>query len=527
MTKKVFPGDGSIVVSREGVADLTLPVATSPWVQVSGTRLIITPREPWGGSLTCSRITIGKRALIDSDGAVYNAVGHYQTCVADRTAPVIISIDPPSGIANQALQPKFKFAFNEAVRVTAAAPMALLTAKEVPQGTSFPASRLIDLNSASVRISIWNSINGAIALDVIVDKDLMAGTRYELELRPGSVEDLGGNVWNTGQKVIFTTICPSGATCVSPATAPSPPGSSPSKVVIAANNDDASPPIALYLGIVTGIVFVGLGMLGLFQLYVKWRMRQIRLKSSKIHPTPAAPSYVYVQPPSPAREGQGLRNSAQANAGHNYAQSQPSASAPSNEPPGYGSSSKPTEYRKAREAEDVRTGHGRHSVPPNFQQGPKPRAHTDDSAAGGGWIKYIDPSTGKPFWTHYKTQEKRWDPPPSASASATAPPPRAKAQAQGQSSATGAGQSGTKSQPTSPQPQKPPEKKEPETPASRTIKEVDAQMVKTKGEDIASRKKTFKFLCLKWHPDKNQDQLELATEVFQFIQNQRDWYLKE
>ena len=37
----------------------------------------------------------------------------------------------------------------------------------------------------------------------------------------------------------------------------------------------------------------------------------------------------------------------------------------------------------------------------------------------------------------------------------------------------------------------------------------------------------FKFLQLRWHPDKNTENPELATAVFQFLQSQKDWYLKE
>lgn len=57
--------------------------------------------------------------------------------------------------------------------------------------------------------------------------------------------------------------------------------------------------------------------------------------------------------------------------------------------------------------------------------------------------------------------------------------------------------------------------------------QVNAQLEQTRKEDIASRKKTFKFLVLKWHPDKNGDNAELATQIFQFLQTQKDWYLKE
>ncbi|CAJ1389967.1 unnamed protein product [Effrenium voratum] len=41
----------------------------------------------------------------------------------------------------------------------------------------------------------------------------------------------------------------------------------------------------------------------------------------------------------------------------------------------------------------------------------------------------------------------------------------------------------------------------------------------------AERRSRYKALCLKWHPDKNLDSEDTATEVFQFLQLLRDWYL--
>eukprot|EP00416_Gambierdiscus_australes_P021479 CAMPEP_0171073000 /NCGR_PEP_ID=MMETSP0766_2-20121228/11225_1 /TAXON_ID=439317 /ORGANISM="Gambierdiscus australes, Strain CAWD 149" /LENGTH=233 /DNA_ID=CAMNT_0011529647 /DNA_START=25 /DNA_END=725 /DNA_ORIENTATION=+ len=53
------------------------------------------------------------------------------------------------------------------------------------------------------------------------------------------------------------------------------------------------------------------------------------------------------------------------------------------------------------------------------------------------------------------------------------------------------------------------------------------QLHKTMREDLVSRKKRYKTLCLQWHPDKNQHDKERTTEVFKFLQEQRAMYLWE
>lgn len=57
---------------------------------------------------------------------------------------------------------------------------------------------------------------------------------------------------------------------------------------------------------------------------------------------------------------------------------------------------------------------------------------------------------------------------------------------------------------------------------------VYKQLKSTAMDDMEVRKKTFKRLCSKWHPDKNLPiDVELATEVFQYLQAQKTWYLSE
>jgi len=57
--------------------------------------------------------------------------------------------------------------------------------------------------------------------------------------------------------------------------------------------------------------------------------------------------------------------------------------------------------------------------------------------------------------------------------------------------------------------------------------EVLWQLELTREEDLASRKKHFRALCLRWHPDKTQNDRDLATEIFKFLLQQRAAYLGE
>ena len=45
------------------------------------------------------------------------------------------------------------------------------------------------------------------------------------------------------------------------------------------------------------------------------------------------------------------------------------------------------------------------------------------------------------------------------------------------------------------------------------------------GETLESRRKLIKFLSVKWHPDKNPDDEEVAKRVFQFVQDEKPGFL--
>lgn len=64
------------------------------------------------------------------------------------------------------------------------------------------------------------------------------------------------------------------------------------------------------------------------------------------------------------------------------------------------------------------------------------------------------------------------------------------------------------------------------TAAADAKSKVHTQLKSTLHDDVELRRKTFKFLCARWHPDKHLlGDAEFATDVFQYIQEQKSWYL--
>lgn len=68
----------------------------------------------------------------------------------------------------------------------------------------------------------------------------------------------------------------------------------------------------------------------------------------------------------------------------------------------------------------------------------------------------------------------------------------------------------------------------PATPAAkRASLSLIAELEALKLRPLAERKKAYRAACLRWHPDKNTQDEDTATEVFKFLQDLKDWYLKE
>lgn len=52
-------------------------------------------------------------------------------------------------------------------------------------------------------------------------------------------------------------------------------------------------------------------------------------------------------------------------------------------------------------------------------------------------------------------------------------------------------------------------------------------MVEEQKSDLAQRKKELRGLQIRWHPDKNPERGEIAKSVFQFIEENKNWFLQE
>lgn len=62
------------------------------------------------------------------------------------------------------------------------------------------------------------------------------------------------------------------------------------------------------------------------------------------------------------------------------------------------------------------------------------------------------------------------------------------------------------------------------------IMDLIALMKELETAALPERKKFFRKKCLEWHPDKHPDSENkkfIATCVFQFLQEKKDWFLRE
>jgi len=556
--EEVIAGPGNIVIDRGGgMSLLRQPATDTSWFDVAGTRLRIQPpaQEKLGGSGGCTRVNVEAKAIQDADGGWHNQPATFTVCIADTVAPVVSHNDPPNNTeisADQTLVVQVQF--SETVEIPIGAPSATLVPVKPVGSQVFT----VDLTDSSA-VELLTTSNSADTLRFQVEGPLEYETSYELRLKSGSVADIQGNLLPTSV-VLLHTAC--AAPCSSAVTA----------TIQSEAAEESGLPVALLIGLVLLAIVAGAGIFVLWKRYVQNLVEQREAPESKV--APQSPGWGAKPSPtatwasnssgeysasarSPASQipasrvtapvnnagAAGPRQAGWANSGDKGsggAGGDFRANPPGMPVPGENAADRATAAaaaqknanwgrQRSREAEDMQD---RSRRPPGAAA-PKgqSRSHTDDAAMRGGWVQSVDANTGQTFWYHYKTQEKRWDPPPRVGASAATPPRAQQQKAPPREAPRGP-------TPEAQQQQAPPKAQDVPGPLdtsslehaeeiARVKAEVSGQLEKTHKESIASRKKTFKFLCLQWHPDKNQDNMEVATAVFQYVQAQKDWYLKE
>lgn len=527
---EVFPGSGSFRLERGGATDIVIAARDKAWVIFSGSRLLISPQADLGVSGGCSKIFFDNCPIVSADGYCSADLGGYSFCIADTRAPVLQSSDPLQGGVCASLRLEARFAFDEEVRVATTAAAARLVAVQ-SSDSAWPSTYDVDLKSSQVSLGVFNAGTGAMELEIVTDQVLPAESVFQLEMPGGAVLDRAGHAWG-GTRLVFTTPCaPAGCVTKTRTTTAGPP--------VSAAEGEASVPIGLIVGIIAAVLCCGGAILYGWRLYVKSVLHgdkwdEESSSTAKVAPAQAG-NYVQSSPTAATAArggtssiplGEGLRRAAQA---WEEPATSPVAKSRSDEAP----QGRGFRRQKSKEAEDLDPRGRRAGKPP---PGGGRAAATAESCSAGGWVQQVDAASGRPYWMHFKTRETRWDPPPKATgAKLNSPPGRTSEKAGTPTDAAGSAAQEPRQEPPREQPRQPPPAQQPPTIVevldpefARVKEEVEQQFQKTLKEDLASRKKTFKFLCLKWHPDKNQDNsAELATQVFQHLQTQKDWYLKE
>jgi len=524
----ITPGSGRIKITRGTLSSITQSSYLTTWFKFSGSKLTITPQAAWGLPSTCAIINFERSAVVDADG-LGNAAFSYTMCIADTLAPTMTTSTPKNGAFNVAQQTtSFKLDFAEAVKVEKAGSATLKVS------ISRDSTKKEDFSIAmkDVQTETWNRATGAnsVILRLPLGKALARQTTYELQLPGGSIKDRANNAW-IPTTLTFTTagVSPGSTTTLVAAV----PGAALPKA--SSSGEGGGVPVWIFL-------VLGIGVLmccGCCLLYLGWRnyvlsMRQQIKLNTKVAPAQqaasphshSAPTNQFSQPDVHKAKSAPVELGGPRLAGH--AGSSPKAK------PNYRGAAKsaanlpegPDLKARARAKNDEDVPAPQRRAPPPFHSREKEKkgpglkrgaSFTDDDISDGGWTKAVDAGSGRPYWFNRQTCETTWEK-PSGKASPSGQADRPQPTKQSAQSAK------APSTPTILIDVKPVEEAEG---VARVKEDLQKQLEKTLKEDGPSRKKTFKFLLLRWHPDKNPENPELATAVFQFLQDQRAWYLKD
>lgn len=524
-SENIFRGSSSIKIERGGgLENLDVEVSNTNWFQVVDNKLRIKPQANLAGSGSCSTISIPATSLMDADGFDLAQGYSYVVCIVDSRPPEIQSTDPDNGRGGVPLRPDIRLAFNEEVRINSS--VSLTFVPTLTGATSIPYVK-VQMDAPNVRERKWKTGASEVVIQLQQQQELRIGTRYNLMIPAGAIKDLAGNPFAGGTVLRFTTLG---------ATTPRPPA------IVASTNSSgdgggAGSSGGISVGVILGIAAAIVVLCGVGAALLLWRytvqqkhmggkLFQESNNRKKVAPvTPGQSTTPFTsaadtEKTSSGKTADSWRAGASPKPGGAGGAS-PKAGTESGGPRSAGlggdaprpapderpqSSPAAKSKPRSREAEDVSREPHRKPPPPFNKGGKRPRrgASFTEESAEGDWVKTVDPATGQTYWFHRKTLETRWDKP-------TGGTPKPKAQ---------------KEPPTADLSGDIKNLEEAEG-VARVKEDILQQLQKTRTEDIASRKKTFKFMQLKWHPDKNPDDAELATAVFQFLQEKKDWYLEE
>jgi len=573
-SSEIYPGPGNLIFNAPGSqpANLWVPALDSRWFSFEAEHLVIRPQRSLGPSAGCSIIKIEPNAVVNLGQIPMLSQNDVHVCIRDSEKPQLSSIVPPHDAQNVDVRPQIQLAFNEWVTVAASAGGAVFKPKSRVGANVKTIS--VDLNSQQTTMTTWEpSIQArALTMTLAANDSLIPGVRYELSMPFWGIADRAGNYWEGGSTLTFRV----GGNIGAPLqrrrrTAP---------VTLSADNraTAGSPPdVAI---IATPLIMSVCVCLAAFFI-IRWYLREVGTTkrssrdagpttASEIYQTRSSPSMVSCDSTTtPKLPTSSVSESPQAagtcigavDKSSTDASASPMAAAGSmpeqcgdfswetrasghstDKHDNGGRSSgersvtapQPQAWRrqKAKEAEDVYRK--RRSHPPFRGAGSEAFRHRssfdDTNLLSGAWVDGQH-ERGRQYYQNLFTQETQWNRPPKVSNTKASldGARRSPTQPHHRPASARAASSRQHEQympPTSPPGSVVDEEEEFVTlEASRVQASLLDQMKKSLKDDPTLRKKTFKFLCIRWHPDKNKDNPETATKVFQFIQQQKAWFL--
>lgn len=558
----IFSGAASVEIQREGLATLYIEPSNTGWFQISGVNLTITPPEALANSGGCVTIDLDGLTFIDSDGYGPGYGQRFSWCVVDFINPEMHSMDIVHAASSSAVPldpiPTFDLSFTELIQISGSDTVVRLQPQVSTSPSAVASSVTVSLTGSNARLTTWDTYGSKSLLRVKVP-DLVAYTTYSFSIGPDAVVDRAGNPWS-GASFIFTTLESAGIPTTSTAGEPE------------LSEDTAgydSSELTVVLAIVFALVLAALvcGCLSVL-FFMKRRIAQkAALEAQHNFVAYRADNVGYQAAPKPFAREPSLYSYNTSNgtapppAGQRLS-GQPDAGSPFNAAASSRSSASTAKDGSPHPAHDLKHG----------------ATNSGASSADEYWVRHVD-GKGVPYWCNYKTMETSWRPPvrteaahkpgasggrptaPSGPSRPQAAPPgepppagstfshKAPPKATFASGGNGAGSANTGPTSTRTNAGHPSTSKAsggqqaPNSPGKvpgqvdvddddspevkRLKKETMDQLRGSMDEDLVARKKAFKVLCLKWHPDKNQHNQEVATAMFQFIQKQKAWYTKE
>eukprot|EP00927_Polykrikos_kofoidii_P042837 TRINITY_DN36885_c0_g1_i1.p1 TRINITY_DN36885_c0_g1~~TRINITY_DN36885_c0_g1_i1.p1 ORF type:complete len:672 (+),score=80.16 TRINITY_DN36885_c0_g1_i1:105-2120(+) len=453
-------------------------------VMLDGTVLIVYATEAMGSasfrlSRVCGLVVFADMLCSEKNALLFPGIrrGDYKFMLADRVPPEVVSFEPPPGNPKIQLGGAVTLTFSEDILLGPAIPGGTLTMLDQDQSGTF-SSESIDLELRPPQVSVEGRL-----LRIVLSEGVRVGRLYSLALPSGAVTDKAGNACAalSANEYSFR---------VTP------------KALRANANDSSSDPSVVVVALVIGfavMVFIAIAVL----------MRYLYVKSMDWQSLKAQERGTQAERVSQIKVPMGTATRGGASGGGNP----PAWAFPTQQ----GSSGLTTgrvhpgdDQSQQQEEQDQNAAGWRASS--GAPAGGSYPSMGNPTARGGWGRKGVSGTTAAPAGAAFSSRPDAANgfPGPTGTRTSSGVPPEGK---NPQRPAESTGRTSTPAVPGGGEELRP------------EVRAVQRRLQDAMDNPLPTRKKLLKELMLEYHPDKNSD--PSATEVFQYVNNAKAWFLHE